>query len=128
MKNKTLLPILVFGTLTLTGSMTSCNKEQDTLAKITVLDSDGNRFADASVRIYGDPTTSPHPAVIMDRTLYTDANGQVIFDFTDDFKQGQAGFTVLTIELNSGDTLAGEGIIKIEEEKLNEETLVIQPI
>jgi hypothetical protein len=129
MKNKFLLPALFFGTLLATGSLTSCNKEQDTLAKITVLDGDGNRFANASVRLYGEPTVAPpNPAMIMDRTLYTDMNGEVIFDFTSDFKSGQAGFTVLNIELSSGDTLAGEGIIKIEEEKLNEETLIIQAL
>ena len=63
-----------------------------------------------------------------DRTLYTDANGEVIFNFTDDFKLGQAGFAVLMLEANSEDELLhAEGIIKVEEEKINEETLVIQP-
>ncbi|MBI3136673.1 MAG: carboxypeptidase regulatory-like domain-containing protein [Bacteroidetes bacterium] len=128
MKNKFVLPVVVLTSLLMSGFLSSCKKEQDTLARITVLDTSGNPFAGAEVRVYGEPTLSPHPEMIMDKTLVTDSQGEVIFDFTADFKLGQAGFTVLNIEINSGDTLAGEGIIKIEEEKMNDETLVIQPL
>lgn len=110
------------------ASMTACKKEADTVATITVLDTDGNRFAGAEVRLYGEPTINPHPAMVMDRTLVTDADGEAIFDFTDDFNLGQGGFTVLNIEIHSGDSLFGNGIIKIEEEKMNAETVIIQPL
>lgn len=107
--------------------LVSCRKENPTLAHLTVVDIDGNRYAGAEVRIYGDPTLQPAPnAMIMDRTLYSDANGEVIFDFTDDFKLGSAGFAVLNVELTGEDGLSGEGIIKIEPEQRNTETFVIQ--
>ncbi|MBK6524498.1 MAG: hypothetical protein IPO32_09720 [Crocinitomicaceae bacterium] len=107
----------------------SCKKEAPTLAKIYVQDTDGAPFANAEVRVYGESTTSPHNEMIMDYTLFTDTDGEVIFDFTDNFKLGQAGFAVLNIQVNSMDELLfGEGIIKVEEEKTNTETLIIQPL
>lgn len=110
-------------------AFTSCKKEAPTLAKIYIQDTDGLPFANAEVRVYGEPTTSPHNEMIMDYTLISDADGEVIFDFTNDFKLGQAGFAVLNIEVSSTDELMfGEGIIKIEEEKTNTETLIIQPL
>lgn len=110
-------------------SLMSCKKENPTLAKIYVKDTDGLSFTNAAVRVYGEPSFDPHPAMIMDRTLYTDAAGEVIFDFSEDFKIGQAGFAVLNIEVSSTDELwYTEGIIKIEEEKINAETLIIQPL
>jgi hypothetical protein len=110
-------------------TLVSCKKEAPTLAKIYIQDTFGAPCANAEVRVFGEPTTSPHNEMIMDYTLFTDADGEVIFDFTDNFKLGQAGFAVLNIEVNSMDELLfGEGIIKIEEEKTNTETLVIQAL
>jgi len=125
---KTTFGTVFFGVLMLGASLTSCKKEQDTLAEITIVDVDGNPFADATVRLYGEPTIDPHLEMVMDRKANTGLDGHVIFDFTKDFKLGQAGFTVLNIEVNSGDSLFAEGIIKIEEEKMNTETLIIQPL
>jgi hypothetical protein len=110
-------------------ALSSCKKEAPTLAKIHIQDTEGVPCANAEVRVFGEPTTSPHNEMIMDYTLMTDSDGEVIFDFTKDFKLGQAGFAVLNIEVNSADELLfGEGIIKIEEEKTNTETLIIQPL
>jgi hypothetical protein len=55
----------------------------------------------------------------------TNGTGKVSFDFTDYYQEGQAGFAVLDIEASKG-SLEGEGIIKIEEMKTNEETVVIE--
>lgn len=126
MKTKNARYAFILGGLLSAALMSSCRKEHDTLAQIRVLDMDGNPFPGAQVRLFGEPTINPHPQVIIDRTLFTDADGEVIFDFTKDFNLGQGGFAVLTIEVNSGDSLSGEGIIKIEEEKLNAETVIIQ--
>ena len=109
--------------------MVSCQKSDPTLAKITVLDTDGNRLENAEVRIYGEPTTTePHGAMIIDKTLITNNKGEVIFDFTPDFNVGQAGFAVLNLEVTVSDELEGEGLIKIEEEKLNEHTVIMEPM
>lgn len=120
-----LFPALAFALI----ALLSCKTESPTLAKIYIRDTDGAPCANAKVRIFGEPTSSPHNEMIMDHTLYTDSEGGVTFDFTDDFKLGQAGFAVLNIEVNSTDELLhAEGIIKIEEEKINTETLIIQPL
>ena len=119
--------ILAFGALLAFG-FTGCRKESPTTARITVLDTGGVVFPNAMVRLYPTPTTTePHGAIIIDDTLYTGPDGDCIFDYTDMFNLGAAGFAVLDIEVRSGDTLYGEGIIKIEEEKANAETVIIQP-
>lgn len=128
MVSKKTISLIVPAFLMLLTTLASCKKEAPTLAKIYVHDTDGNPFPNAEVRVYGEPTVTPHPAVVLDETSFSDADGSAIFDFTDRFNLGQAGYTVLTIEINSGDTLFAEGIIKVEEEKLNIETLIIQPL
>lgn len=108
-------------------SLLSCRKESPTIARVYVVDTSGAPFPNAMVRLYPTPTIMEHGAITIDDTLFTDASGLVIFDYTERFNLGQAGFAVLDIEVRSGDTLYGEGIIKIEEEKTNEETVIIQP-
>lgn len=109
------------------STFTSCRKEQPTVAKIRVVDTSGAVFPNAMVRLFPTPTIQEHGAILIDDTLWTDADGYSIFDYTDMFNLGQAGFTVLDIEVRSGDTLYGEGIIKIVEETISEETVIIQP-
>ena len=109
------------------ASFSSCRKESPTIAKVRVVDTSGAAFDSAMVRLYPTPTVVEHGAIIIDDTLYTDADGYAIFDYTDHFNLGQAGFTVLDIEVRSGDSLYGQGIIKIIEEQVNEETVIIQP-
>lgn len=108
-------------------TFSSCRKEADTLAKIRVVDTSGAAFPGAMVRLYPTPTVNEHNAIVVDDTSWTDVDGWTIFDYTDKFNLGQAGFTVLDIEVRSGDSLYGEGIIKIVEEQINEETVIIQP-
>jgi hypothetical protein len=55
----------------------------------------------------------------------TNGTGKASFDFSDYYQEGQAGFAVLDIEAKKG-SLEGEGIIKIEEMKTNDETVVIE--
>ena len=57
-----------------------------------------------------------------DTTQVTNA-GSVSFNFSEYYKQGQAGFAVLDIEATKGRT--GIGIIKIEEEMTNEQTVIM---
>jgi hypothetical protein len=48
------------------------------------------------------------------------------FDYNYLYKPGQAGVAVLSIKVEKDDK-SGIGIIKVEEEKVNEETVFIQP-
>lgn len=123
------LGILFLLTVVLSVSFISCEKEDPTLARILVVDENGDACPNAKVRLYSTPTIPPpHGAIVLDDVLYTDADGYVIFDYTENYNLGQAGFAVLNIEVfNTDETLYGEGIIKIEEEKMNEETVIIQP-
>ena len=57
----------------------------------------------------------------------TDNNGMVEFDYTQQYKQGQAGFAVLDI-VSFKDSAVGEGIIKILEEEENDETVTLEPV
>jgi hypothetical protein len=117
---------LIAGMVVIT-TFSSCRKEADTIARIRVVDTGNVAFPGAMVRLYPTPTTTDHGAIIIDDTLETDIDGYAIFDYTDMFNLGQAGFTVLDIEVRSGDSLYGEGIIKIVEETTSEETVIIQP-
>ena len=104
--------------------LASCKKEAPTTARIIVKDADGNKVPNAEVRLfpgYDDITGS----VVLDHTLHTDLDGDCIFNYTDYFNLGQAGFALLDIEVNKDDELFGDGIIKIEEEKHNEETVIV---
>ena len=109
-------------------ALSSCRKKGDTIAKIKVVDTSGSPFKGAMVRLYPTPTNTGQSQgeVNIDDTLYTDATGYAIFDYTDDFNLGQAGYTVLDIEVRSGDSLAGDGVISVEAEKTSEEVVVIQ--
>jgi len=123
---KTGIFVLLVSILTV-GMMTSCRKELPTIAVITVIDTSGTIFQGASVRLYPEPTINPHPGVTIDDTAITNIDGKATFDYTDRFNLGQAGFAVLDIEIWSGDTLSGTGIIKVEAEKTSEETVILLP-
>ena len=123
---KTGIFVMLVAILTV-GMMTSCRKESPTVAVITVIDTSGAVFYGAMVRLYPTPTINPHPGITIDDTLYSDIDGKVTFDYTDRFNLGQAGFAVLDIEIRSGDTLYGTGIIKIEAEKTSKETVILLP-
>jgi hypothetical protein len=109
------------------GMMSSCRKESPTVAVITVVDTSGAIFEGATVRLYPVPTLTMHPGITIDDLLDSDINGQATFDYTDQFNLGQAGFAILDIEIWSGDTLSGTGIIKVEAEETSEETVVLLP-
>lgn len=122
---KTGIVLLLGGLMSI--SLFSCRKESPTIARIQVVDTGNVAVPNAMVRLYPTPTVIEHGAIIIDDTLYTDIDGYAIFDYTDMYNLGQAGFAVLDIEVKSGDTLYGEGIIKIEDEVTTEEKVIIQP-
>ena len=123
--------IAKIGFLLVTGvvigaSLVSCRKEAATVAQIRIIDTAGEAVSKARVRLYATPTIDEHGAIIIDDTLFTDAAGLATFDYSDMFNLGQAGFAVLDIEANSGDTIFGDGIKKIEQETTTVETIVVQ--
>ncbi|MBP8822005.1 MAG: hypothetical protein KBH07_00005, partial [Flavobacteriales bacterium] len=113
--------------LTVIGTgLGACNKEEDTKATVTVLDSAGVAVGGAYVKLFANPV-DPEEADFTRLTKEgtTGSDGKVVFDYTEFYKRGQAGFAVLDI-LATKDSLSGEGIIRIEEEQNNEETVVVK--
>jgi hypothetical protein len=105
----------------------SCNKEKDTIAIITVVDTGGRPVDSAYVKLFANlayPVGDPSRLL---REGLTDARGEVEFDYSDQYKQGQAGFAVLDI-VSFKDSAVGEGIIKILEEEENAETITLTPV
>jgi hypothetical protein len=111
----------------LMATTVSCNKVDETIATIEVRNSFGSPVAGATVRLYavGSTDTDNIGEIRFDTTQVTNGSGKVSFNFSDFYKRGQAGFAVLDIAAEKG-SLIGEGIIKIEEEKTNEEIVVIE--
>ncbi|MFZ1687918.1 MAG: hypothetical protein WAU70_10880 [Flavobacteriales bacterium] len=104
----------------------ACNKVEPTKAIITVVDEASHPVPDAYVKLFANPT---YPLGDPSRLLKegtTGGDGRIVFDYSDFYKQGQAGFAVLDIYA-SYDTLSAEGIIKILEEEENEETVTLVP-
>lgn len=112
---------------TLVAAATGCNKEKDTKAIIHVNDPDGHPVAGAYVKLYANIAYPLGDASRLKREGLTESDGSVEFDYTQQYKQGQAGFAVLDI-LTYKDTLYAEGIIKILEEETNEETVTMKLI
>ena len=112
--------ILFLGLIILSGTISSCYKESDTTAVITVLDAANAPVPGAEVKLYYKfASDSLGTDLRLDKEATTDASGKATFNYTEEFKAGQAGLAVLDIEVD-GDIL---GIIKIEEEERNEETV-----
>jgi len=104
----------------------SCKKQADTTANIYVKDEASLNVSGATVILFGENTTTlPHEIVVSD-TAVTNSQGMATFDYNYLYKAGQSGVAVLSIKVQKGNK-NGIGIIKIEEEKVNEETDYIQP-
>jgi len=78
------------------------------------------------VILYGTNTSSTPQTVAVFDTLYTNSAGLASFNFNDIYQLGQAGVAVLDIKAQKLNKI-GQGIIKIEAETVNEETVFIQP-
>ncbi len=107
-------------------TITSCRKEGDTVAEIKVIGTDGAPVSGAMVRLYGTPTVVTTRAMIIDDTLYTNAQGIAKFDYSENYNLGQAGVFVLDIEVRADGPLYGDGIIKVEQEEISKETVIVQ--
>lgn len=113
---------LIFATTSLL--CISCKKEKDTLAIIRVVDTNNIVVQDATVILFGNPQSSLGTVERID-SLKTNQNGEAVFNYTELFKLGQAGFATLDIYASKGN-LTGTGLLKIEEEKTAEKTIKIE--
>ena len=102
-----------------------CRKKGDTIANIYVLDDQNQPVADAQVVLYGTNTASIPSQVAVFDTAMTNVSGMASFNYNDLYQLGQAGVAVLDIKAEF-QGMIGQGIIKIEAEAVNEETVFIQ--
>ncbi len=106
--------------------LNACVKKEDTIAKIEVRDENNALVEQAMVVLHGTSTCNCPSQVVVYDTAYTNAAGIATFNYNEIYQLGQAGVAVLDIEAYKGNR-QGQGIIKIEAEKTNEETVIIQP-
>lgn len=125
--------ISIFAFLLLGAGFTSCDKEEDTIAEITVVTLTGSRVAGAEVRMYGqgtleDDDTSGVGDIRIDVTGYTSSNGIVSFDFSSLYEPGQSGFAILDVDIIKeypDSTIAIQGLMKVVEEEVNRKTFIL---
>lgn len=104
----------------------SCVKKEDTIAKIEVRDENNDLVEQAMVVLHGTSTCNCPSQVAVWDTAYTNAAGIATFNYNEIYQLGQAGVAVLDINAYKANRF-GQGIIKIEAEMTNEETVIIQP-
>jgi hypothetical protein len=118
--------VLLFSLVLLALTFTSCRKKGDTIANIYVKDETNTNVSGAMVILYGTNTGNTPQQVAVFDTLYTNSTGLASFNYNDIYQLGQAGVAVLDIKAQKLNRI-GQGIIKIEAETVNEETVFIQP-
>ena len=118
--------ILLFSIVLSAFPFTSCRKKGDTIANIYVKDEENLSVSGAMVILYGTNTSNNPQQVAVFDTAYTNSTGLASFNYNDIYQLGQAGVAVLDIKAQKLNKI-GQGIIKIEAETINEETVYIQP-
>jgi hypothetical protein len=108
------------------SGFSGCRKKKDTIANIYVRDENNAVVDQAMVVLYGTNTAGTPQQVSVFDTSYTNVEGLATFNFNDIYQLGQAGVAVLDIKAQKLNKI-GQGIIKIEAETVNEETVFIQP-
>jgi hypothetical protein len=114
-------------------TFTSCRKKKETIANIYVLDEFSNPVKDATVVLFGTSTGEPFGTpdgtqglnTVQD-TVLTNGSGLAVFNLSKLYQAGQAGVAILDIKAFKLSKY-GDGLIKIEPETTNEETVIIQP-
>tara|TARA_B100001564_G_scaffold284423_1_gene247135 strand:+ start:1013 stop:1387 length:375 start_codon:yes stop_codon:yes gene_type:complete len=104
------------------SSLNSCYKPDPTIALIRVLDNNTNNpIENISVRLFFDDSNGGSIPEI-DIVKNTLSNGTASFDFSDGYRDGQAGFAVLDIEVDG----VFVGVINIVEMTTTEKVIYIQ--
>ncbi|MCF8409070.1 MAG: hypothetical protein K9G36_08870 [Crocinitomicaceae bacterium] len=109
-----------------TVAVSGCRKKKDTIANVYVKDDNNILVDQAMVVLYGTNTAGTPQQVAVFDTSYTNVEGMATFNYNDIYQLGQAGVAVLDIKAQKLNKI-GQGIIKIEAETTNEETVFIQP-
>ena len=112
--------------LIVSGMFFSCRKKADTIANIYVRDETNAIVDEAMVVLYGTNTQGTPQVVAVFDTAYTYTAVLASFNYNDIYQLGQAGVAVLDIKAQKLNKI-GQGIIKIEPEQVNEETVFINP-
>jgi hypothetical protein len=125
--NRSIKSIVVFSLVAMLGIAFSsgCRKKQNTTAKITVRDIGNELVIGATVRVAGDLSIHDEQLNPVDETQTSDYKGETFFSYNDIYQLGQAGVAVLEIHAEKGNE-KGDGIIKIDAEIENTETVYIQ--
>jgi hypothetical protein len=118
--------LLIFLAITSLTTFNSCRKKKDTIANVYVRDENDEVVSSAMVVLYGTNTAGTPQQVAVFDTAYTNSTGLASFNYNDLYQLGQAGVAVLDIKAQKQNKV-GQGIIKIEAEKVNEETVYINP-
>ena len=107
----------------------SCGKIKDSTARITIIDkTTGDPMNGVTVRLRPESTTGATNFKFESFEATTDAKGVATFNFNEEFEAGQAGLFVLTIDvLAGGIDYSSVGIIKVEEQMVNEKTVEVTP-
>ena len=125
MKSSTLVATSLFF-LAAFSVVSSCNRKEDTIAKVFVYDKNDNPVSSAEVVVYAEPSeNSIDKDTIPASTGITNSSGEAIFNFNELYQLGQAGVAVLNIRATK-DTLEGEGVIQVVEEQTSEAEVRIQ--
>ena len=104
----------------------SCEKDQPTTATITVRNENKTPIASALVVLNatpGDGSKKPAYKPLTDINLLSGNDGKVTYDFSEMFKNGQAGAGVIDIyasKIIGTDTLIGVSHVNLEPQKNNE--------
>ena len=99
----------------------SCSKPNSAIGTLTVLiDSNHSPGRGATVRLFYDDPTGVNTSIINEQNTTSD-EGVVNFDFSEYYKDGQAGFAVLDIEVNN----VFVGVIQVEERATTEKTIYL---
>ena len=97
-------------------TVTSCQKEKETIGIIIVKDSNSAVVPNANVTLFPNQTISPsglYPDPSLTKSKWTDANGQAEFDY-----DLEAILNIEVIKYNDNDTLKGNNIIRLEQGKI----------
>lgn len=114
---------LILGVLA--AILPACKKEEPTKAIIHVKLADGTLVQGAVVKLFAAPAQPVGDPNRLNKEAISGSDGRAEFDYSDMYEQGQAGFAVLDI-LCTTDSMSGSGMIKITEEQVNEETVVLE--
>ena len=99
--------------LAMTVTLTSCEKEKETIGVIIVKNSNGVVVPNASVTVFPDQTISPsgvYPISSLTKSKWTDANGQAEFTY-----ELEAILNIEVTKVDGNSTYTGADIIQLIE-------------